>query len=460
VIKALVPALLACGLLAFPLSAGEHHFQFGSYGRVNFSTDLYGGRGSPSNVVQHGVRLEEPSYAELNFHYQLNRNDARELNVHTVFTLALFDSLFHYTGQADSALAVRNLYGYAENVLPGLLHLWVGSRMYRGDDIYLLDFWPLDNLNTLGGGAEVTLGDDWLFAAHAGFNRLDDTYYHQEVLTSAPGFGTENLLYLDRQKLITSFKAQRQFFKLGGTDLGIKFKLYGEFHALPKGGILRDDTATYQKESWPADNGWLAGAQVGLWGFGQNGFLNVWARYAAGLAAYGELAVPWDLGPDKKSTRAREILTAVMANWEGDVPGFLPVGVMAGGYLRWFRDADPNSVDLDDGWETIWVARPALFVTDHYHQIFEVSFQHKDPFGLAWSSGRHEQPQVWKAAVIPALSMGRGSFARPQFRFVLSASHLNQAARNLYPLDDPRRGRAWEYFAGVQVEWWYYSSYR
>ena len=25
--------------------------------------------------------------------------------------------------------------------------------MYRGDDVYLFDFWPLDNLNTVGGGA-------------------------------------------------------------------------------------------------------------------------------------------------------------------------------------------------------------------------------------------------------------------------------------------------------------------
>ena len=29
-----------------------------------------------------------------------------------------------------------------------LMGIWAGSRMYRGDDIYLLDFWPLDNLNT------------------------------------------------------------------------------------------------------------------------------------------------------------------------------------------------------------------------------------------------------------------------------------------------------------------------
>ncbi len=70
------------------------------------------------------------------------------------------------------------------------------------------------------------------------------------------------------------------------------------------------------------------------------------------------------------------------------------------------------------------------------------------------------EPQVWKAAIMPAISWDRGTYSRPQFRFVLSGSHLNDAARDLYPLDDVRRGREWQWYAGVQVEWWYYSSYR
>ncbi len=44
--------------------------------------------------------------------------------------------------------------------------------MYRGDDIYLLDFWPLDNLNTLGGGLAYTFLDDLDVKLHAGVNQL------------------------------------------------------------------------------------------------------------------------------------------------------------------------------------------------------------------------------------------------------------------------------------------------
>jgi maltoporin len=450
--------LLAAALVVASPSAraGErHHFQFGSYGRAQFSGDFYGGKGKPTNVVSHGVRLEEDSYAELNFAYQLNQNDADEFNVHTVFTLALFDEMFHYTGQPTSAMAIRNLYGRAENVLPGLLHFWVGSRMYRGDDIYLVDYWPMDNLNTLGGGVDVTLGYDWLFSWHAGFNRLDDDYFYQQIKVSADGQGATDLLYMDRQKLITSLKLQRQFFKLGGSDVGLKIRLYGELHALPKGGIIRDDTATYDKETWPADQGYLAGLQLGLWGFGERSFANVWFKYARGLAAYGEMAIPWGLSPDRKTLDAQEFVAATMLNWE-----YQRLGLMFGGYFRYFKDADPNVVDLDDGWEAIVVARPHIFITEHFHQLFEVSWQHKDPFGLSWRSGRHEEPEVWKMAVMPAISMGRGTYSRPQFRLVFAASHLNDAARNLYPRDDARADQSWQLFAGVQVEWWYYSSYR
>ena len=59
-------------------------------------------------------------------------------------------------------MAVRNLYGEVQNVFAKDLSFWAGSRMVRGDDIYLLDYWALDNLNLYGpgGGAGVKAGED------------------------------------------------------------------------------------------------------------------------------------------------------------------------------------------------------------------------------------------------------------------------------------------------------------
>ncbi len=45
--------------------------------------------------------------------------------------------------------------------------------MYRGDDIYLFDYWPLDNLNTVGAGATYGTRGGTTFALHTGLVRLD-----------------------------------------------------------------------------------------------------------------------------------------------------------------------------------------------------------------------------------------------------------------------------------------------
>ena len=131
------------------------HFEFGSYGRVRIASDFRGGTGRQSNVVAHGSRIDEESYAEL----ELRREDTFKDDIHTkvVATLALFPPFFHFSGDPQQQIAVRNLYAQAQY---DALTLWAGARMYRGDDIYLLDWWPLDNQNTVGGGIGYKLPND------------------------------------------------------------------------------------------------------------------------------------------------------------------------------------------------------------------------------------------------------------------------------------------------------------
>ena len=73
---------------------------------------------------------------------------------------------------------------------------WVGSRMYRGDDIYLFDYWPLDDLNTVGGGVlyhrDLGLGNTVEFAAHGGENRLDHPFQFQETEVAESGAGRDH----------------------------------------------------------------------------------------------------------------------------------------------------------------------------------------------------------------------------------------------------------------------------
>ena len=66
---------------------------------------------------------------------------ASEIKSKVVATLALFPPFFHFSGDELQSIALRNLYAQA---IYKDWTLWAGSRMYRGDDIYLLDWWPLE----------------------------------------------------------------------------------------------------------------------------------------------------------------------------------------------------------------------------------------------------------------------------------------------------------------------------
>jgi hypothetical protein len=428
-------------------------FGFGSYGRIIVGTDLEGSSPRPVNVVAHGSRVVEPSYLELDLYYRLRA--PRGIDLTTVTTLAFGDRLFHLTGEFDAQIALRNFYLEADrDAGPGRLGVWAGSRMYRGDDIYLLDYWPLDDVNTVGGGVWYRW-DRLETGVHAGLNRLLDPFQFQERDVFSPGDGAETIPELDRQRYIASAKGT---YRVLGPALGpaIKVKGYGEIQGLPEGQRRREDDSF---EDLPGDFGWTLGSQLGVWGFAPGAsHLNLFLRYSKGLTAFDELDTPMGLSAEKKSyPGASELVLGMSGNLEHRFGG-----VMVGGYARRFTDADPNTFDEDDGWEYVIDARPRVRVIDAVEAAIDVSWQVRFPRGISPTELMAADPAVFQIAPMAIYSpFGPGSYARPQFRLVYAASHLNFAARDrLYPLDDPRRGREWVHFLGLQAEWWFNSTYR
>jgi maltoporin len=430
----------------------ETGFGFGSYGRVGAGTDGKGATGKHFNFTTHGPRIgEEGPYVELDLYYRLR--PYKDVDLKTVITLAFTEDLFHFNGSWESALALRNFFLEGNDLFTKGLSIWVGSRMYRGDDIYLLDFWPLDNLNTIGFGAAYRIQRTSL-AWHLGVNRLKDNYQYQEV--AVPGlFNTsENVVLLDRQRLITSLKATQE---LGGVDgrLGAKIKAYVEYHHLPS-GTLDAHLAPAEREHLRPDQGFLVGLQAGLWNFGPNTHANLFVRYARGLAAYGEFGIPFGLAADKRAWNAQELLVALSANYE--LKRWF--GVQVGGYVRYFKDADPNTYDWDDGWEYVVAVRPHAFLHRLFALAVELSYQGRDPAGLNPYTNTVETPGVLKVSVMPTLTFGQGTYARPQIRAIYSLVHQNQGARNAYNPQDPRRSLTIGHYLGLQAEWWFNSTYR
>lgn len=431
-----------------PASSTGDGFSFGSYGRVGVGLDQKGRTGYGVNVVSFGPRLELPPYLELNLYYGGRLPGGPRWRI--ILAPAFGGDFFHYTGSFESRFAVRN--AYAEVVDLGLagLQLWAGSRMYRGDDVYLLNFWPLDNLNTVGGGA-IWANPQWELKLHGGLNRPADPFQYQTVPTAPRGVGPPGeAVVVDRPRLVMSFKATRFL----GAAPGAKISLYGELHRVPEGE--RQFVSQERKEALPADLGGVVGAQLGGW-LREFTFVNLWFRAAFGLAAYGEFTPPSRLGADKKTTRAREFTFALSLNYESKW-----VGLMAGGYARGFTDAGPGPYNAYDYVEGALALRPHVYLHKYFHVAVEVSYQGRQYGGFDPLLNRRLTPQVFRAGIMPIVApFGPGAYSRPQIYLAANWSRLNDDARlALFDSPDLRAAESNVFYFGIGAEWWFQSSYR
>lgn len=234
-----------------------------------------------------------------------------------VVTIAFDGTLFHET--ATSTRNRRCATWYLDVQITKHATAWVGSRMYRGDDIYLFDYWPLDDLNTIFGGglyvrkteSDSGKGDALELATHAGVNRLANDFQFQEVERSGSAARRD-----DRgaaQPPAHGVVGNRGVHAVGRRRRSVD---QGEgarrIYVLTSGRVQRTDGSL---EALPSDRGDPLGAWSHLFNLSRvpqfRRHLNVYARYAKGLAAFDELAPPTSFGPDLKTDRANELTFGV-----------------------------------------------------------------------------------------------------------------------------------------------------
>lgn len=431
-------------------------FEFGSYGRVMTSLDGRGGPGRDADIVAHGSRLDEDTYAELEF-----RREDRWLlpgydpaTTRVVATMAIGEPIFHYTGKFDAKLALRNLYLEERDLGMKGLAVWVGSRMYRGDDAYLLNWWPLDNLNTVGGGVRLNLPSKTEIALHAGANRLDNLYQTQYGVRPLPGnqIGTTTTAILNRPRTVESLRAEQLI--MLDDKAGLKGVLYGELHQIASGQRERDPG---RYEQLPADSGYVAGLQLGAFTGERDTHVNLFFRLARGIAAFGgDLAVPTSFDADKTTGRSYEFTTALSGNYEVG-----PFTLQAAGYFRAFRGASPASYSFQNTDEAALVVRPHFYFTERAGVFVEGTYETLRRGVINPATDKPLQGTLWRFGVVPFLSpAGRGSYTRPQLRAIWVFTTRDDGARALYTPDDVFARRRVEQFLGIEAEWWFNSSYR
>jgi hypothetical protein len=444
-----------------PGAASTSGFSFGSYGRVLAGTDLRGGLPERQNVVAIGPRLVEPTYFELDLAYATKAWMGHPIKV--VTTLAFDDDLFHVDGTFDARPAVRNLYAETDVDVGRPGSIWIGSRMYRGDDIYLFDYWPLDDQNTVGAGASVRFGRAAV-AAHVGWNRLDDEFQFQQTTVPDPVQGEALVTQLNRLRTVASTTIDVALRKAAPEGVSARLRLHGELQHLPAGSRELDDGTL---ERLPTDRGLTLGLELSAFGLRPDDakrnetyhrFVNAFARLSTGLAAFDELGSPSTVDADLRAAGASELVFGLGGNVDHE-------RVLASvGYLsRRFVDADQNAIDHDDAWEHVVAARvlapiPVLAssTTTPLQLGAEASYQVRFARGPNAATGLIADAAQWQVAPMLVYSpTGRSMLARPQLRLVYRAARQNQAARDQYVPDDPRGDHAWIHYLGVQAEWWF-----
>lgn len=407
-----------------------------SYGRmpvgINLSPGGQGGAGSPAQIVAHPPRLDADPYVEMGMAVWKYLDDA-DLMLKT--TPAIQGEWFAYSGAWAAQLAVREMYMAAE--LP-LGRLWAGARMYRGRDLYLLDFWPMDDLDLVGGGGGVRW-DSGRADLALGLNRLrgDAWQYQTRAVPVEGGVGTEEVLTLDRQRAVAALSAEQI---LGANEA----KVYLEGHFLPAGTRYLDDHLT---ETLPSDGGFAAGI---AWRVGdEDAWAQLWYRGALGLAALDELQIPSGaFDTQYRTTAARRHRIALEGGWLKGSSGW-----MAGGYFDRYADAD-GVRDQDDRWEGAAAARYQWLSGNHLCMGLELSGQWLAPDGLNPRSQQPELGQILRLQFLPAWQLSYGHRYRPQLRLQYSLSLLNQGARLQFPAEDLRAQAAVQHRIGLAAEWW------
>ena len=222
-----------------------------------------------------------------------------------------------------------------------------------------------------------------------------------------------------------------------------KLKLHAELVGLPSGERRRETDQTI--EALPRDWGTTVGLELGAWTDrdvdGRFHFLNLFARWSKGLAAYDELAPPTAVSADLTTFPRASQLVFGLAHSADHKLGNL----VAAAYAGRFVDADPNTRDRDDGWEYAVDLRPLAKVIGDVHAGVDLSYQVRFPRGLDPITGLAADPAVFAIApMVVYAPMGPSAFDRPQLRLVYRAAHLNDGALGLYAVDDPRRAYPWE----------------
>ena len=431
------------------------------YGRMGIAWTPSGQvvAGKYMNLGDHkaiGGRLEEGDYLEPGIRYHIKK--AQKDGDTTVDLVTDFE-IFSLNGALISDLAngdisdikIMPLQAYieAKNVLTPGLTLWIGSNLYRKNDIHICDYFYFNSLPGQGVGAYYG-GLDVAVLTQTGASR----FFATDLNAGMPAPVTPAIVQRERTMFIGQYKVP---FGDGTTYV----QGLGEFHVVPRAGDAKRDAPASVN---PADYGAVAGVKLHL-DLGGGKFSDASARVGNRIAngaesggstyqTFGEPSI------DGSYRGAYGVELVEHFQWNvGDlvaVNGYATAHYSRGStsFVPPVADMDPSAVvgvpntrlDYSFG------ARPTFYLSDQLHLITEGTFQARKDEGRATGT-------AVKLSVAPTVvpTGERSNWARPEMRLIYTLGLYNQAAvdQRMSPYLQTMGPTKVAHFLGVRTEWWF-----
>jgi maltoporin len=396
-----------------------------------------------------GGRLEEGDYLEPGIRYHIKKPTHEG---DTSIDLVTDFEIFSLNGAIVSDLANGDIsdikimplqaYIQAKNVLTDGLTLWLGSNLYRKNDIHICDYFYFNSLPGQGVGA-MYRGLDLAVLTQTG----SSSFFATDLNAGMPAPATPAIVQRERTMFIGQYSVP--------AGPGTSFvQGLAEFHVVPRAADANRDAPANLN---PADHGAVGGVQVHL-DLGGGDFNDASVRYGnriangaeSGGSTYSTFGQP---GSDGTYGGAYGLEVVEHFLWNVDqlvsINGYGTLHFSRGStdYAPPAGTAVPNSrFDYSFG------ARETFYVSDQLHLLTEETYQTRKDEGRATGS-------AVKLSIAPAVvpTGERSAWARPELRLIYTICFYNQAAVDqlMSPYLQTMGATKTAHFLGARTEWWF-----
>jgi len=432
------------------------------YGRMGIAWGPSGQvvAGKYMNLGDHkaiGGRLEEGDYLEPGIRYHIKK--AQKDGDTTVDLVTDFE-IFSLNGAIISDLAngdisdikIMPLQAFieAKNVVTPGLTLWIGSNLYRKNDIHICDYFYFNSLPGQGVGAYYG-GLDVAVLTQTGAS----SFFATDLNAGMPAPVAPAIVQRERTMFIGQYKVP---FGAGTTYA----QGLGEFHVVPHSGDAKRNAAA---DVNPADYGAVAGVKLHL-DLGNGVFSDASARVGNRIANGAESggSTYQTFGqPSIDGSYRGAYGVELVEHFQWNVGDLVAVnGYATAHYSRGSTSYVPPVADMMDPSAVVAVpntrldysfgARPTFYLSDQLHLITEGTFQARKDEGRATGT-------AVKLSVAPTVvpTGERSNWARPEMRLIYTLGLYNQAAvdQRMSPYLQAMGPSKVAHFLGVRTEWWF-----